>query len=231
MKMSILVHITHKGKKFIAQTCWLTDLCGPNLVATAESRDEVISKMYQAISEFIESFGRQYIKHWSASKEGVNCPQAYIVLPADLWYCKNTKESCPLQAWIDLTNPEKFFEKCLLSDEKQKEGIQRAITEGKYNGFHHVPGRYRCCLCNEPRVYFNYHYPWELTLLSYHCDIESIWNKRAKELVFKNFPRAARYAALCSNCFLRVSEFLPEIDVSEYEIITYNYKRIGEISP
>lgn len=174
---------------------------------------------------FIEDIGRSYIES-SENKNKINCPQSRIELPLDAWYCKTAKTACPRQGQLDMSEKNSFFTTCLLSEETKK-GIWNAIISGKYKGFHHVPGRFRCGLCDKPQINYNYHFPWELTSLGDHCDISSIWNniKRAKELILDGFPRGAISTKLCSECFLKVSNFVPEINLSEYEIITYEYKR------
>lgn len=225
MKMRILIRIKPRGKYYMAQTYWLKMNCGENLKIIAESRSEVLSKIHGLISVFIEKYGRRYIES-HAFKNGLNCPRGYIELPIDTWHCKNTKTPCLLQGELDMSDPEVFFQLCLLSEEI-KNGIWNAIIEGKYKGFHHMPGRYRCGLCDKPRIYYNYYYPWELTLLSDHCDIKSIWSniKRAKELILEGFPRQAIYTALCCDCFIKASKYLPEVILSEYEINSYDYLR------
>lgn len=229
MKMFILIRIKPRGRYFVAQTCWPTRYCGQNLKINAQSRSEAISKMRELVSVFIEGFGRRYIESWAFENSRVNCPQGYVELPIDMWHCKNTKTPCPLQGLLNISNPEEYFKLCLLSEET-KNRIWNAVVEGKYKGFHHVPGRYHCELCDKPRIYHNYYYPWELTLLSDHCDIKSIWSdiKRAKELVFRGFPSVAVHNALCCKCFKEASKFLPEINLSEYEIIIYDYGEANE---
>jgi len=115
--------------------------CGENLKSVADSRSGAISIMHGLISVFIEEFGRRYIES-SEFKKIINCPQGKIELPIDTWHCKDTKTPCPLQGQLDISDPEVFLKLCLLSEET-KNGILNAILEGKYKGFHHVPGRYR----------------------------------------------------------------------------------------
>jgi len=227
MKMSILIHLMPNEEYFVAETCWPTKHCGQNVKVIAQNRKEAFSQISKAIPTFIESFGRQYIDSWANYSNKVNCPEGIVEMPIDLWCCKKTKNTCPIQAQIDLINPNEFFENCLLSEEKRN-GIFNAIEKGSYKGFHHVVGRYQCGTCNKSKIYFNFHYPWELTHLSKHCDIESIWFndiERAKDLIRKNMPRSAIYSALCCDCFKKIAKLFPEIDLSEYETISYNYQR------
>ena len=122
-----------------------------------------------------------------------------------------------------MVTPEEFLRNCLLP-KKQKDGIWNAIIKKKYIGFHHLPGRYRCGLC-EPQRHRSYFYPWELTFLNFHCDIDSIWgdSNRRKELILNDFPHAAIYSALCCKHFKEISiKFLPEINISEYVVIILN---------
>ena len=226
--MTVLIRVKPKGKCFEARTCWPTDYCGENIIAVAQSRSDAISMLPECLTLFIEESGRKYIESDSFEKGLLNCPQGHVKLPIDIWYCKNAKTACPLQGQLNISEPESFFKLCLLPDETKK-GIWNAIKEEKYKGFHHMQGRFRCCLCNKTKSQqgFNYHYPWELTLLSDHCDIKSIWNdpNRAKDLVLKGVHVSALYSSLCWACFQEVSNFLPEINRSEYESISCNYQR------
>ena len=222
MEMLVLAKVKPEEDYFLAQTCWI-DYCGDNIKVKASSRDEAISYLPEYVSKFIEIHGRKHIESCSFDETHVNCPQAFILLPLDAWYCKNTKQNCPIQGWLDMSNKANFFKSCLVQ-EKVKNGIWGSIVQGKYRGFHHVPGRYLCALCENDNINYNYHYPWELTILSDHCKINEIWHnpERAKQLIKNGFPRSS-FGYLCAKCFIKVSKFLPEIKTSEYFIIHYNY--------
>ena len=226
MKMTILTQIKEKNSLYNIKTKWLTEYFLPNIDLVAPSKSEAIKEMSEQISVVIEEYGRIYINYHSIYNGLINCPQGYVALPLDSWYCKDTKTSCPLQAQLNMLNKEDFFNLCTNTDEK-KEGIWNAIANFKYRGFHHIVGKYRCVLCNKKRNYYNYHYPWELTYLGDNCDMITIWDdiERAKELIKSGFPRVAKNSALCSKCFLKISNMIQEIDLSTYEIIEYNYER------
>ncbi len=226
MKMSVLLHITFQEECYMAQTCW-TDIAGQNLKTIATNKDEAIHKMQNLLMKYIELQGKQYIKSNASFGMKINCPEGHIELPIDVWHCKDTGKSCPMQAQINVTEYEYFYENCSLTEEK-KDKIWSTLINRNYDGFHHMPGRYLCGLCDKSGIYFNYHYPWELTSLSMHCDIESMWGdiERVKQLIRNNFPRSAKYTKLCPECFCNViSKFLPEIDLSDYKIFTYDYNR------
>ena len=225
MKMHILLQITSGENGHLAQTCWPNDKCGNVKKSVANSKNEAISRVRKLVSNFIEEYGRQYIEP-TENNNCINCPQGKTELPIDNWHCKDTKTSCPLQGQLSMSDPDVFFERCLLAEEK-KNGIWNAIVKGEYKGFHHIPGRYLCGLCNKSRRYYNYHFPWELTHLSAHCDLSSIWNnpKRAKELILSGFPREAITTYLCCECFFKASKYIPEININEYEVMIYEYIR------
>ena len=227
MKMRFLIRVETGRKKFLARTCWPESECGANLLVITNSKSKAISKIHEKIALFVEKKLRPSFES-RPFKNLIDCPQAYIDLPIDNWKCKDSKGPCPLQGQLDISNQNLFLSRCLVSEERKK-GILNAITTGKYNGFHHIPGRYLCGLCNKPRRNYNYHFPWELTRLYDHCELDSIRNdvNRARELILEGFSFSALSSALCGECFLKVSDFFPEVHRSDYEILTYDYRRTG----
>ncbi|MDO9592561.1 MAG: hypothetical protein Q7I98_05120, partial [Erysipelotrichaceae bacterium] len=149
-------------------------------------------------------------------------------VPIDVWKCKQIDVNCPLQAVIYLDDWDFFSKHCLESEDKKKK-IWNSLQNGKYKGFHHILGRYSCGICKNKngQLSFNYHYPWELTFLSTHIDILSIRNdnEQMKKLMKQNLPLEAMSNALCSGCFYMITTFFPEIDLSLYEIIEYDFYR------
>jgi hypothetical protein len=225
MKMSLLARVRSEKGVSTAQTCWVSD-CGSNLRVQAKTRAEAISQLNNEISKFIEELGRSYIESHSASSDTINCPQASVHVPIDTWHCKAAKTVCPLQGQIRISNPQTFLSSCPLN-EKLKTGILKAIAQGKYKGFHHMPGRYKCVLCENDKINYNYHYPWELTFLADHCNIEEIWSntRRASQIIVNDFPLSALSGALCADCFRKIAKLFPEIRLEEYETIVYDYHR------
>lgn len=225
MKMLVLAKVRPEGDVVLAQTCWIS-YCGDNIKVYGASRHEAISNLSKQVSAFIEESARKYIEAHSMRNGKINCPQAFILLPLDMWYCKKSKTNCSLQGQLDISNPQTFYSLCPLP-EKMKNGIWDSIIDGTYKGFHHMPGRYKCVLCQKDKINFNYHYPWELTLLSDHCNIVEIWKdpRRASQLIATGFSLSALYGSLCANCFKNSAKLLPEIKLEEYDTIVYEYHR------
>jgi hypothetical protein len=225
MKMSILARVSFLENCFVAQTCWVK-YCGDNIEIHAGTKDEAILNLNKAVALFIEHCARKYVEDVSNSNGKINCPEAYVCLPADTWHCKIDKETCPLQGQIDIFDHHTFLNSCK-SSQTMKSGIWSAITHGKYKGFHHMPGRYECVLCRKAETNFNYHYPWELTFLADHCKITEIWKdpRRASQLIINGFPLSALSGALCEVCFRKVAKSFPEIRLEDYETIVYEYQR------
>lgn len=128
--------------------------------------DSVNSRLEESINQYLSIFAKQWIeamKH-SGNQEIPNCPEGAIKLPSDVWICKLTKEPCPIQAMVFTKDKDLFMENCQ-AHSPRKEQIFDTVANGKYDGFHHVPGRYLCVECdNEPKkTTLKYHYPWEMT--------------------------------------------------------------------
>lgn len=132
----------------------------------------------------------------------VPCPEATIKLPVDLWYCKVTKRSCPIQGHLD---PRSLTESLASCDapERTKSGVQRAFQAG-YEGLHHMTGKYRCPLCpNKGEHPKNFHYRPSVTLLSDFLDVQDgdRDDLRAR-LMVAGLPPSLAYTAICPDCVI-----------------------------
>ncbi|WP_305947136.1 hypothetical protein [Vreelandella aquamarina] len=97
----------------------------------------------------------------------VNCPEGFVKLPIDIWCCKLTGEACSIQASVNPEDEPGFRHGCHADSDKQDK-ILKTIRTGKYDGFHHVPGRSLCIACEEKggkKESFYYHFPWEFAEL------------------------------------------------------------------
>lgn len=109
---------------------------------------------------------------------------------------------------VEKKNKGYFIENCRITD--QKEGIWKAIETKKYEGFHHIIGRYLCPYCehkneNENKINFNYHYPWEFFKLYKEFTID----KDFKIKMIKNkIPLFISHCALCPNCTIEINNLL-----------------------
>lgn len=223
--MQILTRIQAEGHVYMAQNYWVSD-CRENIKVYGSTRDEALATLHKRVISFIETSAREYIDAHSSSRGKINCPQAFILLPIDMWHCKYSDIGCSLQGQLDTLNPSKFFELCSQPEDIKKQ-IVSTIQKGQYKGFHHLPGRYKCTLCQKPKMSFNYHYPWELTHIADHCDIIEIWKdkKRACNLITNGLPLSALSGSLCNDCFKKVAKLFPEIKLEEYVTIVYEYHR------
>ena len=128
--------------------------------------------------------GMDWIEKWKGSPGSVNCPEAYIELPSDIWKCKVTRERCGIQAQFPIDDKKKFLSWCKASEEC-KENIFQTIISGKYTGFHHIPSRYLCIQCRSDKWkkrYEHYHYPWELASVSDCVDFSGEFKPEKSEI-------------------------------------------------
>jgi hypothetical protein len=206
MKSRFLVQKFHQEGKHVFNCTMLSR----NIVG--DSEQECLRLLHEELENFLRTKGRQWVDQFKGDRHGnedalVNCPDGYVLLPIDTWCCKHDKEVCGLA--VDISNEERFLAHCR---SEKKAGILRAVQSKKYDGFHHVLGRYLCPLCDknlaEREQNFKYHYPWELYPL-WDCvnfeTEEAFW-------VFKNsgWPSSISFSKLCANCFmLAIDKFLP----------------------
>lgn len=150
-----------------------------NLTVEAPTFDDGVAVMDHVLRKFMETRGMAWIERWKGNPETVNCPEAYIQLPSDIWKCKITKDSCGLQAQVYIKNKQRFFNGCNASEDR-KEKIFKTIKDGKYSGFHHVAGRHLCVQCAEDKrkkLNEHYHYIWELVSISDSVDFSGEYKK------------------------------------------------------
>ncbi len=139
-----------------------------NPTVGAPSVDEGAEVLNHVLTKFMDTRGMAWIERWKGGKDYVNCPEAYVELPIDLWKCKVTKDRCNLQAQVNIKDKQEFFDRCH-APENRKRNIFKTIRDGKYTGFHHVPGRHLCVQCLKDKgkkINMHYHYPWELVSIS-----------------------------------------------------------------
>lgn len=155
----------------------------------------------------------------------INCPEGKIKLPIDLWYCKITDKSCPLQASINTEKWDEFHKYCLAPKERQ-EGIGQAITSERYKGFHHMPGRYLCPTCKPSRKGNwdrAYHFPWELEPLEVYVPYNE--EELRLEIIKHGIPSSAQFGALCRNC---LNDILTRLGLPSVELQNSQPKGYGE---
>ena len=165
------------------------------------------------LTEVLDPFVQRTIDFWSTggTDDEIQCPEGYIELPADIWMCKLNKQICFLQCAVQLNNQSNFFQKCHAPIER-KVNIFKTIENGKYKGFHHMPGRYLCAACEDKAVkkrYSFYHYQWEFAELDFA--IGKSYEATEKLLTKIGLPTFYVSVPICSNCCFEFAEkYLPE---------------------
>lgn len=163
MKSRVLARVTQVGddwaaSAFQAERAFCT--------AHATSQDVAVEDLKAQVEEGLPIQARAWLRQFRGGEDAPNCPEGAIKLPIDLWVCKLVHQTCPIQAQVFIEEPERFFSGCLAPPERKKQ-IFDTVAQGKYDGFHHVPGRYLCVSCEREgkKPSLRYHYPWELANL------------------------------------------------------------------
>lgn len=155
----------------------------------------------------------------------MNCPEGKLKIPVDIWYCKLVNKACPIQACIDTDEWSTFHEFCL-ADSNRQQKIHEAIVTGKYNGFHHMPGRYLCPMCGPSRKgnwERAYHYPWDLRPLSLFVPYDE--EQLRVEIIKHHLPASAQVGDLCEKCLTKV---LKRLGLPSLEEQAREYHGYGE---
>ena len=197
MKVRSLVKIIESEDGGIHLTFFRPSL---SLPYAARNKDHAIEVARRFCLETIDRDGRPWIEFWKGRGEGVTCPEGFVKLPIDLWCCKLTGEPCSLQASVNPEDEAGFRHGCHADSDKQDK-ILKTIRAGKYDGFHHVPGRYLCVACEEKgekKESFNYHFPWEFAELD--VAIGQTYEETLVSLVKNGKPRNYVMCPLCASC-------------------------------
>jgi len=203
---------------------WIAKCPGLSVTSKAsQSRHRAFEDIRVRLVQYLQNEGRSYISLCKGTSEIINCPEGYIELPVDVWRCKLSKKVCSIQAQVLTTNKQEFMSGCH-APKQRKEAILKAVKDGKYDGFHHIPGRYLCPSC-KGKIYRRYYYPWELTLVSKFLGVSGAeqWLLLEKNLIEKNMDPEVGYLALCPKCFKKVvSKVDPKFD-NELEILEVDF--------
>ncbi len=217
MKVKFLIHIARGNRQlWIAKCSAISKVSAPHSL-----RDGAIEDLRKQLSQFLQSEGKYYLSTWKGTAEIVNCPEGFIELPIDLWKCKLSRKTCSIQAQVFITNKDTFLSECL-APEKRKIAMFETIKSCEYDGFHHMPGRYKCPLCKgkEGR---RYHYPWELTSLSEFFDL---LNTEFRKKFLKTGIELATYGSTL--CPEHLKEVVSKIDLDmekQLEILELDFFR------
>jgi hypothetical protein len=207
--------------KFLIQTqevdgIWTASCSSALEFSFGNTKAEAITGITNNLNQFISTTGKAHVAKFKGHGEAVNCPELTTLLPIDSAYCKISDEPCPIQGQVYVYK-EDALKACTASPEA-KAGVIRAITSGRYTGFHHVLGRYLCPSCeekntNEKRVNFNYHYIFELSMLSSLVDLpEEEWDEIRSRLQRDSKSSAATFSAMCAPCLTDfVGSYIPKM--------------------
>ncbi len=161
LKTQFLVQKAYQDEEYIFNCSMLLG------IVSAKTESEATELLEKELNIFLNTEAKQYVKSFmsseSVNKEIITCPEGRVILPVDVWHCKFDGKACPIQASIQLNDNKNFMLHCRAEN---KEEIFNTVEKKKYQGFHHVPGRYLCPSCDKllknSKENFKYHYPWEL---------------------------------------------------------------------
>jgi hypothetical protein len=209
MKTRVLVRVGQDRQEWVASAYYKESAFS---TVRAESRDAAVAELRAQVEEILLPQARAWLQEWRGTDDAPNCPEAAIRLPIDLWVCKLTDETCPIQAQVFVQEPEKFFGGCLAPSER-KQKIFDTVAQGKYEGFHHVPGRLLCISCDREgkKLSFRYHYPWELTCVEAYCpsfSLEREWPTLLRRLGSEKISLSMLSNALCAEHCKQLAEQL-----------------------
>jgi hypothetical protein len=228
MRSNVLVRLDRSRMTFTA-----TAYHRKGVLATARRTSEfrVMNAIRAHVGQILDSDGARYLQRaqHSGDESRPNCPEAAIRLPADAWVCKLFDEGCPTQGQVLLDDPERFLGACLASDER-KQGILSAIESGKYRGFHHVPARYLCVMCENSRggeSPFSYHYPWELASPENFSSFKYMrdWPHVVRRFLDEKIPRTAAYHPLCGTHAIEIARILDPLAAPKLRLLKFNVDR------
>lgn len=205
---------------FKAKTSWLDEQFIPNLSLLGNNKNDTLEKFKCVIDVNIKHFATKYTQSLSQHEDYINCPDLKLELPIDSFYCKHNDLPCPIQGQISKTNKEKFFKACNIDN--RKEGIWNAISQGKYQGFHHMPGKYLCPSCEErnskKNIYKNYYYPWELCLISESLNLD--YDELKRKIREKKLNGNVLFSSFCTSCSIEILsklEYNKDFEIYETE--------------
>lgn len=187
------------------------------------------------VQEWLEEYGRRWVKEFTGSNDKVNCPDGTLVpgnvdpdVPTtatpDIWYCKITGETCPIQALIPTNDEEGFILGCTVEraaeeldrpPRRYKKDLFQAVREGKFTGVHHMMAREPCWRCQQNRVREDLHDPWALTDLASRLGEET----KERKIRFRQVGLESWVGnSICAECFLEIPDEFPEIQFGEWGI-------------
>ncbi len=220
MKVKLLAKISNHGDEY-----QITSQAEPRLIIIDSNKDEGVIRLAEYFDKHLVKTLGKWIDFWKnmGEENACNCPEGYIELPIDLWKCKYNKNSCNLQARVDISDRNAFFKGCTATI-KQKEGIFTAIKNGKYDGFHHVPGRNLCVMCEQnPKKSVSHQYHYEIEMQFIEDLISETEDDFLRIIAKSKYPRAIKYCAICTECTLEILADLFPIHLPKYQMMVIDY--------
>jgi hypothetical protein len=202
--------------------------------AFGSSGELALCNLKTNIGAFLDTEGRAYLQQWQYAGEATpNCPEGAVKLPIDLWVCKLVQDRCPIQAQVFIGNPDQFFRHCL-APEARKRHIFDTVSQRRYDGFHHIVGRYLCpyCEAENKKASFRYHYPWELACLETYSSFvfEKDWPHIRSTLKRKGLNPFSAFEALCASHSKLVAEILDALLASRLVVLEFDFGRPATLS-
>ncbi len=189
--------------------------------ALGYTREDAYSAALEVSKRESEFNAKRVIAQFGIEGGRITCPEGCIELPSDSWNCKLTKSACRLQASIDLEDREEFDVRCHAPEQKRNE-IFQTLLNGKYRGFHHVPGRFLCPSCADTKGTgdsWSYHYHWEMADLSLVLEMDA--DELRPRLGEARFSNSYGYSRLCAPCCHRIASEIAPVESSELEVLVF----------
>ncbi len=223
MKTHVLIGIRQEGVEWLA-SAYRSESAFCSVRALSEPA--AVERLRAEVEGIIAVDGRAWLERWkhAGSPRAPNCPEGTIKLPIDLWTCKLVDKMCPIQSQVLLDDRAVFLQHCLAPRERSEQ-IFDTVTKGKYDGSHHIPGRYLCVWCQRQRKSTSrqYHYPWELTCIEayYPFVFERDWPRFHRKLRDVGASRSEVSNALCAAHCTQLAEQLDPALAATLRVIEF----------
>lgn len=201
----------------------------PVVALTGYAADDhsALSDATAGLRSWVDLHGVNYIRAQAMDESGVNCPKATIQWPSDIVHCKETKQICPTQGWLQLDSADPL-QWCNAGD-AVKAGVRGALRAG-YSGLHHFSGTYLCGGCNAEDK-FGYsmrsvRFPFELQNLSAVRDLSdsNVQFELRRKLIIAGRSTNVLYTGYCSRCIVEVVDAVSPREDERLHVVSLDYK-------
>jgi hypothetical protein len=148
-----------------------------------------------------------------------------IELLADRWFCKETKQTCPVDAVISRIDLETSLVRCNAS--RAAKATVRGAASAGYRGLHHTSGKYVCPGCRNRDGYrpLSLRYRFELQTLGDIFDLArpEVRNLIRRQMAMNDVNAQALFCGLCARCLYNTIEkinpsVVPELHVLHFDV-------------